>query len=123
MTGRLRSALLIGATLTALAAGCHKNQESLIVLSISTDDGQAAALTNVIVTCDGVSRTFELATPLSATPQQIGLYVASDVVGSQIVSAAAGAGSVAAAELSAYSAGISRCARRIHPREEPEICT
>ena len=90
-TGRLRSALLIGATLAAPAAGCHKNQQSLIVLSISTDDGQAAGLTGVAVTCDGVSRTFELAAPLSATPVQIGLYVASDVVGSQIVSALAGA--------------------------------
>jgi WD40 repeat protein len=91
MTGRLRSALLIGAALTALAVGCHKDQESLIVLTISTDDSQAAGLTGVVVTCAGVSRTFELAAPLSATPVQIGLYVASDVVGSQIVSASAGA--------------------------------
>jgi hypothetical protein len=90
MTRHLRLALLIGATLTALAAGCHKNQESLIVLSISTDDSQAAGLTSVVVTCAGVSRTFDLAAPLLATPVQIGLYVASDVVGSQIVSASAG---------------------------------
>jgi uncharacterized lipoprotein YajG len=89
MTGRLSSALLIGAALTALAAGCHKDKESLIVLTISTDDSQAAGLTGVVVTCAGVSRTFELAAPLSATPVQIGLYVASDVVGHPAVATVA----------------------------------
>lgn len=93
MMSRLGSTLLVGVALTALAAaGCHKDKESLIVLSISTADPAAAGLTSVVVTCAGVSRTFDLNTPLSTTvPVQLGLYVASDVLGSQVVSASAGA--------------------------------
>jgi WD40 repeat protein len=98
---RLRFISVIAAALTALAAGCHKDKESLIVLSISTEDSPATGLTSVVLTCAGVARTFELTEPLSATPVQLGLYVASDVVGSQIVSASAGA--AAGSTCSGYS--------------------
>ncbi|HVV49465.1 MAG TPA: WD40 repeat domain-containing protein [Polyangia bacterium] len=74
-------ALAVGGT------GCSKDKESLILLTVSAEDGYTTGLRTLVVACGTISQVFRLPTAISTSPISVGLYVPSSVTGSQEVTA------------------------------------
>jgi WD40 repeat protein len=74
--------------LAALAVGCTKEQESLILVSLTTN-APVPQLRRLTLTAEGVAKVFELPSGLTTTAYTFGMYVSSDVNGSVDVSATA----------------------------------
>ncbi|HEX3904317.1 MAG TPA: hypothetical protein VH853_15880 [Polyangia bacterium] len=89
-----RRCALLALAAAALGAGaCKKEAESLVLVSLTATPADAA-LISATITVDTVTKTFDLASGLSATsPTMLGVYLPADVVGSFIVSATASDGS------------------------------
>ncbi|HEY7373649.1 MAG TPA: hypothetical protein VIF57_15920 [Polyangia bacterium] len=84
MSGRGGLRALI--VLAALAAGCSKEKESLILVSLTSSDAQANQVRDVTLSSEGVVKTYHPPDGLSTTPHTFGMYVPSDVSGSVDVS-------------------------------------
>ncbi len=75
-----------------VGAGCKKEQDSLVVVSVKADD-MASNVTVLTIAAEGTSQTFSVApNGLSSTATLFGLYVPSDVTGTVKVSAIASRG-------------------------------
>ena len=83
--------LVLVAAAIAQTAGCKKEQDSLILVNVRAN-AQVADVTTLTLSAEGTSQVFHIP-GLSATPQELGLYVPSSVVGIVKVSAVAATGS------------------------------
>jgi WD domain, G-beta repeat len=77
--------------LLVLAAGCKKDQESLILVSV-TADAMATDVTSLTLSAAGTSKAFAVPDGLSASATVFGLYVPSDVTGAVTINATASRG-------------------------------
>jgi WD40 repeat protein len=77
--------------LLVLAAGCKKDQESLILVSV-TADAMATDVTSLTLSAAGTSKVFAVPNGLSASATIFGLYVPSDVTGAVTINATASRG-------------------------------
>ncbi len=89
----------LGAALPLLAvlagaAGCSKDKESLVIVSLTSADPDAAVLGTVALTVAGVTKSFPLSAGLSQTPVSYGVYVPSSATGMLPVSASAATGAL-----------------------------
>ncbi len=69
-------------------AGCNKEKDSLIVVSVIADS-LAGDVTNLTLTAAGTTKVFSLTSGLSATGKVFGLYVSSDAIGDVTIDATA----------------------------------
>jgi hypothetical protein len=76
----------------ALAGGCSKEKESLVVVGLTSADANAMATRTVALSVANVTRTFELAAGLSETPINLGVYIPSSATGPVAVVADASGG-------------------------------
>lgn len=83
------SAAAVSVVLCLSALGCSKDKESLVVVSVQTEDTGGGTLTSLTLSVAGTLRTFALPAGLAMTPTEFGLYVSGDVTGSQNVNAVA----------------------------------
>ncbi len=84
-----RSALVVA--LLVSVAGCKKDQESLILVSV-TADAMATDVTSLTLSAAGTTKVFAVPDGLSASATIFGLYVPSDVTGAVTIDATASRG-------------------------------
>jgi WD domain, G-beta repeat len=94
---RLRPSVVCGAlsliaALASSGSGCSKEKESLVVVALSSADANAMATRTVALSVANVTRTFELAAGLSATPVNLGVYIPARATGTVAVVADASGG-------------------------------
>jgi WD domain, G-beta repeat len=78
--------------LAALAGGCSKQKESLVVVSLTSSDANAGAADTVALSIASVVQTFALPAGLSQTSLGLGVYLPSSETGILTVSASATGG-------------------------------
>jgi hypothetical protein len=81
----LAAAAVLGLALSA----CHKQTDSLVIVTARPADGSVSGLNELIVSVGTTSQTYDLPSPLTTAGVTVGLYVPDSVTGSQTVHATA----------------------------------
>jgi hypothetical protein len=90
-------AAVVAAALLALASGCQKHDESLVIVTAKPADGAISDLYQLVVTVGTIRQTYDLSSPLTTDGVSVGIYLPDSVTGDQAVHASATHGTGACA--------------------------